>query len=263
MKVHMLSAGLAMPGLADWASAQPVLSGEMPWQAAPLVPKASSLLPPNERRRAPLAVRLAFTAGEDAMAGGGFEPALWATVFASSDADTPIIHRIGSALALPTRSISPTDFHNSVHNAAAGYWSIAARCRQPSTSLSAWDESVAAGLVEAAALALADGLDVLLVAYDIPPPEPLAGCRAITEPAAVAFALCAEAAGRNCLATLELTHDRAGVETPCIDPALEALRRSNPAARALPLLEALARQVPAVLTLPAVDGGLRVTLSSA
>lgn len=263
MKVQVLAAGLALPGLADWASAQPVLRGEADWQATPLQPKASGLLPPNERRRAPLAVRLAFSAGEDAMAGGGFDPADWATVFSSSDADTPIIHRIGTALATPARSVSPTDFHNSVHNAAAGYWSIAARCRLPSTSLSAWDESVAAGLVEAAALALTEGLDVLLVAYDIPPPVPLADCRAITEPAAVALALSATAAGRPCLATLELALDREATETPCAVPALEALRRSNPAARALPLMQALARATPAVLTLPAVHGGLRVTLTPA
>ena len=69
-----------------------------------------------------------------------------ATVFASSDADLAIIHRICLALTATPRLISPTDFHNSVHNAAAGYWSIAAGARAASTTISAHDGSFAAGL---------------------------------------------------------------------------------------------------------------------
>ena len=263
MKVQVLSIGLALPGLNDWASAVPVLRGDLPWQPAALVPRASALLPANERRRAPLAVRLAFAAGEDAMSPSGFDPSQWATVFTSSDADTPIIHRIGSALAEASRIVSPTDFHNSVHNAAAGYWSIAARCRLPSTSLSAWDESFAAGLVEAATMALTEGLDVLLIAYDIPPPVPLAACRAITEPAAIALTLTAAPQGRSALATLDLARSAATADSPCATPALETLRLANPAARALPLLEALARGASTTLSLPAVDGSLRVMVTPA
>lgn len=261
MKLDLIALGLSLPGLPDWASAAPVLHGEQPYLAAPLIPTPSNLLPPNERRRAPLAVRLAFAAAEDAMRQGALDPAQWATVFASSDADTPIIHRIAASLAEPQRVVSPTDFHNCVHNAAAGYWSIAAQCRLPSTSLSAWDASFAAGLVEAATLALVEALPVLLVAYDIPPPEPLHATRPIAQPAAVALALCAPGSGRPVLASLTLKLESETRESPCEDASLEALRLANPAARALPLLIALARGETAALHLPAVRGSLRVTVS--
>ena len=264
MKIDLIAAGLAMPGLPGWKASQPVLRSEQPWQAAPLTPPPSTLLPANERRRAPLAVRLAFAAAEDAMQAGALDPAQWATVFASSDADTPIIHRIGTALAEPGRVVSPTDFHNSVHNAAAGYWSIAAGCRLPSTSLSAWDASFAAGLVEAATLALSEALPVLLVVYDMPPPGPLAACRAITEPAALALALAAPGTlAAPQLATLDIELAASDVHSPCTDPGLEALRLANPAARALPLLAALARSEAATLDLAMVSGGLRLVLSPA
>ena len=46
-------------------------------------------------------------------------------------------------------SISPTRFHNSVHNAAAGYWTIGAHCMQAATAISAYDASFAEGLLEA------------------------------------------------------------------------------------------------------------------
>src|SRR3546814_8342283 len=69
------------------------------------------------------------------------------------------------------RSISPTKFHNSVHNAAAGYWTIGSGCMHASTAVSAFDASFAQGLVEALAQ-LAEGAEaVLLAAYDGPRSE--------------------------------------------------------------------------------------------
>lgn len=263
MKLDLIAIGLSMPGLSDWTSAVPVLRGEQAYVFAPLVPTPSNLLPPNERRRAPLAVRLAFAAAEDAMRNGALDPTQWATVFASSDADTPIIHRIAASLAEPARVVSPTDFHNCVHNAAAGYWSIAAQCRLPSTSLSAWDASFAAGLVEAATFALVEALPVLLLAYDIPPPEPLFATRPIAQPAAVAFALRKPDSGLPVLASLTLKLEGDAVKSRCEAAGLEALRVANPAARALPLLIALARGEAATLHLPAVRGRLAVSVSPA
>ena len=46
-------------------------------------------------------------------------------------------------------TVSPTRFHNSVHNAAAGYWTIGAGAMQPATAISAFDASFAQGLLEA------------------------------------------------------------------------------------------------------------------
>ncbi len=256
LNVHAV--GCVLPGLDGWAQARPVLAGQAPYVAAEVGAGASELLPPNERRRATASVRLAFRAAEDAVKSAALKPADWATVFASSDADTAIINRIVTALAEPARGVSPTDFHNCVHNAAAGYWSIGVGCRLPSTTLSAWDQSFAAGLLEAATLVHADALPVLLVVYDIVPPEPLLSARPITRPGAVALALSDGSLTAPVLARIELTAGAQGDETPCADPALDALRRTNPAARALPLLTLLASDIEGMVRLPAIDGLLEV-----
>jgi hypothetical protein len=62
-----------------------------------------------------------------------------------------------------------------VHNAAAGYWTIGAGCRQPATAFSAYRASFAQGLLEAMVqLATGDADPVLLVAYDAAAHGPLA-----------------------------------------------------------------------------------------
>ena len=73
-----------------------------------------------------------------------------------------ITHQICEALARPEREVSPTSFHNSVHNAPAGYWSIATGSRLASTSICAYDVSFAAGLLEAAAYATVEHQPVML-----------------------------------------------------------------------------------------------------
>lgn len=185
-------------------------------------------------------------------------PADLATVFASSDADLNIIHRISTALTITPRLVSPTDFHNSVHNAAAGYWSIAVGSRAPSSTLSAYDSSFAAGLLEGCLLAQIDGHDTLLVAFDLPPPQPMLAKRPIGCPAGVALVLTWERqpdslAEIRCAATSES-------ESVLTDPGLEALRMRNPAARALPLLEHIAARRSGRIVLPGARGNLAVEL---
>ena len=102
MPVYLQAVGIAAPGLAGWRAAGTVLRGEAPYEFMPLTPHAPALLPANERRRATPAVHLAFQAGEDAMQSVTRAAREFATVFASSDADLSIIHRICSALAAGT-----------------------------------------------------------------------------------------------------------------------------------------------------------------
>jgi hypothetical protein len=47
------------------------------------------------------------------------------------------------------KMVSPTLFHNSVHNTPAGYFSIATGIQTASVSLSAGDNTFSAGLIEA------------------------------------------------------------------------------------------------------------------
>ncbi len=242
LQFYVEAIGLAAPGLPDWRSAEAVLRGEQAFVAAELPPYQPERLPANERRRATPVVRQAFRAAEDAIRQSACDAAELASVFASSDADMNVLHRICSALAEPSRLVSPTDFHNSVHNAAAGYWSIATHARRTSTSIGAHDTTVAAGLLEAAALLLDEAI-VLLVMYDVPQPKPLLDQHPITSAVSVALIITRKRIASSCASlrlTLEALNDIA--PTTCGDAGLDVLRLSNPAARALPLLQTLAQQ---------------------
>ncbi len=254
IELQLLSIGLAAPGLASWEQALPVLRGEAAFAPSELAPYAPQLLPPNERRRAQPAVRQAFRAAEAACAGR--DASQLATVFASSDGDLSILNRICTTVLQPPCAVSPTDFHNSVHNAAAGYWGIATGARAPSTTIAGYDESFALGLLEAGLQVQAEQTPVLLVAFDVPAPEPMRGARSAALPASCALWLrppAGDGAIDGALATLRLSVANAA-DSRLDDAALEAQRLANPVLRALPLLQLLARGARGRVSLP-LGGG--------
>ena len=251
----MLGVGFVAPGLRSWAAAEPVLGGRAPYRGAPLEHDVPDLLPPAERRRAAPATRLALAVAEQALAHAGAARDAVASVFATVDGDTETCNHICASLATPAPEISPIRFHNSVHNAASGYWSIASGCRAPSTTVCGRDDVFAVGLLEAAVQAVTERRTVLLVVYELPAPEPLYSLRPLDVGAGVALALApgAQARGRARLA-LERAAP-AAAPTELVAPELEALRRANPALRALPLLGAIARGDAASLLLATESGG--------
>ncbi len=261
MKVQVCGIGLLGPGLNDWVQGAAVL--RQGWQPAPTVVPAPQRLPATERRRAGTVVKASIGAADQALAAAGLDAAAVPTVFTSSTGDPLNCHLLCEALALPQRWVSPTRFTNSVHNAAAGYWHIALQSRAPSTSLAAFDASFAAGLLEAAAQCLVAQTPVLLVACDVPYPEPLHTLRPVADVFAVAFVLGPPgAAATGPVLELRPAADvddvavtaEADAGTPCANPALEALRQGIPAARALPLLVALAQGAAAQLRLQGAPG---------
>lgn len=228
------------PGLPDWTSTRHVLRGEHTYVPSELPAFQPSLLPPNERRRASATVRMAFRVAEATVQASSIATHELATVFSSSDGDLAIAQRICTALAQAQRFISPTDFHNSVHNAAAGYWSIAALAKGPATAISAFDCSFTAGLLEAMGMVCIEQRATLLVAYDVPAPAPLLAKRSMQHAVGVGLVLTPQATERSVARiTVEITSN---TETACDNVELEALRTGNPAARALPLLALLANQ---------------------
>src|SRR6185437_16475072 len=165
-------------------------------------------------------------------------------VFSSSGGDGLICHEICETLASTDRQVSPTRFHNSVHNAAAGYWSLATGATAASTALCAYDGSFAAGLLEALALVSVDRTPVLLSAYETTYPEPLSAKRPLPAPFAVALVLTpAPAPNARARLTASLNNTPAAADR-LPEPNLEALRTAMPAARSLPLLRLLARREP-------------------
>lgn len=240
MRVFIDAIGIAAPGLPDWHRSRPVLRGEQDYSPAPLPAYAPARLPANERRRLTATIRLALRAAEDALSIGAATPVPeLASVFVSAEGDADILNAICDALTLAERPISPTRFHNSVHNAPAGYWAIGTGLRQASTSLAAQDAGVTVGLLEAASQALLEGRPVLLVVYDNPLPPPLHELRPLSAPFACALLLNARASAAS-RAQLRIELNTTHAETRMPHAALESLRVGNPAARALPLLAALA-----------------------
>ena len=192
-------AGIAVqgPGLAGWAASVPVLAGAQPWTRTELAPPAPALLPATERRRTSPSVRLALATALEAVQASALAPESLASVFASSNGDGQVVGAILDALQEPQVTISPTQFHNSVHNAAAGYWGIAVGSSRPSVSLGGHDRVFATGLLHAAAQAVATREPVLFCAYDAPLPAPLSGKRRTDVPFACALVLAPAGVGEE------------------------------------------------------------------
>jgi hypothetical protein len=261
MRVFVEGIGLLGPGLNGWHASHPFLAGSAAYVAAPTVLTASELLPPAERRRTGTPVKLALAVGREAFAHAGRDAALTATMFTSSGGDGDNVHQICETLAVAELEVSPTRFHNSVHNAAAGYWSIASRSQEPSTSLCCYDASFSAGLLEAAVQAAVDDIPVALIAYDHPYPEPLHTVRHLGPAFGVALIITPQATKAS-FAALEVSLVP-GTQNPTTmaDGTLDDLRASVPAARSLPLLSALARGAAEVVLLDYVAGNhLRVAV---
>ncbi len=230
--------GVLGPGLSNWERTAAVLSGELGYAPAPTVLNTPALLPPAERRRTGRVVRLALAVALEASERAATNPAHLASVFSSSGGDGHNCHELCQALASEGREISPTRFANSVHNAAAGYWSIATGAKLESNVLCAFDASFGAGLLEALAQVAVDRESLLLVAYDTEYPEPINTVRPIPDAFGVAMVLTPERTATS-LASITATLADDSVDTMS-DALLESFRRSIPAARCLPLLRQLA-----------------------
>lgn len=188
IRVHVAAAGVLAPGLADWAAARAVLAAAQPFSAAPMPPIVPASLAPAERRRSSSTVRLAIAVAEQAVAATPLDPRGMALVFASAEAAGEITHQLCEVLA-GSREVSPTQFHNSVHNAPSGYYCIAMNAKRGATSVCRGPWSFGAGLLAAAAQVVADPVPVLYVCYDSPLPAPLAATMPVSEPTAIALVL--------------------------------------------------------------------------
>lgn len=253
--------GIATDGLLDWASAQPVLRGEQAFAPQPLPPYRTTLLPRNESRRAGAGVNLAFRVAEQAC---GLPHARdIASVFVSSAGDIDIADWLCAEVNTPARAISPTRFHNSVHNAAAGYWSIATGCHAAATSLSGGMGGFAIGLCEAWGLLAAHRAPVLMVCFDMDGSGLLHAARPdIDKSCAVALLLDTQAEGA--LASLARPVVSSAAEPTRLDiPALEHRRQVNPTGRSLPLLAALAGHLPQTVVVESEQGHLQIDVAPA
>ncbi|MDC7807489.1 beta-ketoacyl synthase chain length factor [Luteimonas sp BLCC-B24] len=225
--------GFWADGLPDWDAATAFARDGVRPETAPARP-APQLLAPNERRRAPGSVAVALEVALAACRAAGRDPATLPSVFASTHGDLAITDYMCETLATDPTAVSPTKFHNSVHNAAAGYWTIGAGCTEAATAISAFDGTFAQGLLEAV-LQLATGSDaVLLVAYDTAATG-LLGTVTHSE-GLLGAALVLSRGGTGPRLSLAL---RDGDDTPATGP-LATRAAGNAMAQMLPLFDALA-----------------------
>ena len=249
IRCSVLGIGIVGPGMPNWPAAHEIFGGLRPYVHAdsPLPP--SELLPPAERRRATPATRIALAAAHQALKRANVSAPTVPAVFGSSSGSPDIIHDICAMLAGGDYQISPTKFHNSVHNAASGYYSIAVQSHCAVTSLCAFDHTAVAALLEAAVQATTESSPVLMVSYDLPYPFPLSEARPTVDAWAISLVL-APTAAPGALQLLIGDTAEEFVQTALADPTLEHARRGNPTARLLPLLAALAQRQPAQVMLP-------------
>ena len=228
------------PRIPGWAVALPVLRGETEARAQPAPRPAPPLLAPTERRRAPDTVAIALEVAARACENAGADPRELASVFACTEGDLAISDYMSETLARTPTLISPTRFHNSVHNAAAGYWTIGTGCMRPYTALSAHRYTFGEGLLEALVQAESNGGATLLVAYDIESRGPLA-TMAPSRGIVGAAVIVAPTAGARSLARIRWSTAR-GTERTAPLPRNAELVAGNAMAACLPFFEAMAME---------------------
>lgn len=252
LTVWIKGAGLWAPGAPNWTSFLAIVNdGASPDTA--LTRPVADALPPNERRRAPESVLLAAAAAGQAVQMSGFDAAVLPCVFASAQGDQAITDYMCTTLASAPTELSPTKFHNSVHNAPAGYWTIATHCHASSSAITGGEAAFGAGLLEAATLAVADEREVLLASYDIAGAGPLGEMTGSTGPFACALVVSPHEDRAAMRLDLMPTAGNSAPE-PTGDAWMDAVAASNPSAQALPLLRALARGRPIALRVAAAHG---------
>lgn len=260
--VFIEGVALWAPTLPGWDVAGAAFRGVGQQVDPPARRPSPELLPAAERRRAPDSVALALEVATRAIAQSGRRPEELLSVFTSAHGDLAITDHVCSTLAATPTLLSPTKFHNSVHNAASGYWGIASGCMQASTAVSAFEHSFAAGLLEALTQCAADAKPVLLVGYDI------AACGALMSTndsrglLAVALVIASQRSARTQVTLDAALVAGATARIPLRSEAALPLA-GNAMADALPLFEALACADRAPLPLPlSATLALHVTLAS-
>ena len=265
MRVFVQGIGVWAPNLPSWHTTRIVIRGEAPLPDVAAKRPTGALLAANERRRAPDTVLLALEVAAAACADAELDPKILPSIFASTHGDLAVCDSMSTTLAASPELVSPIKFHNSVHNAAVGYWTIATGAIEASTALSAGNETFAEGLLEAAVYALSEQRPVLFVAYDI---QVVGGLASVTKSDGlfgVALVIAPEAnLVTKCGLDIELVDLLAsGVTETSASPA-EAAVSGNALAPMLPALERIALRDTRPLVLPlARHRGLSLVVTEA
>lgn len=242
LRFNLHSVGVLAPGIGSLAELLALRSRGGASSHAALELPSPAALPANERRRASQAVRLTLACAEQALRDSPFAADTLRMVFASDEGTGEVCQQMLETLAT-TRQVSPLLFHNSVHNAPSGYFSIGYRNRQSATSVSLGAQSFASGLLCAASEASVTGQPVLLLAYDPAMTGPMNALLPVVQATATAWVIDANettAQSRSVLGSFELSlHAAAGDAGAALPAWLPATWAANSSVQSLTALAML------------------------
>lgn len=259
MECTISGVGAWGPGFNNWSELEQILSGVSSGVDGQAPGPKPEVIPANERRRAPLLVRLAVESSGQAIQHAGIESADLGCVFSSGLGDTDITDYMCRTLASASKQLSPTKFHNSVHNAAAGYWTISTHCMESANSIAGFQLSSPLGILEAVSQSASERRPILLTLFDAPVCEVLKKTLVNRFPFAASIVIQPEPiAGQPRLAiSIEQRTDTSD-SWPALanpnNPILVELYETNPAARMLALLDLLIRDEANTINMPLSAG---------
>jgi hypothetical protein len=167
MKIALKSIGVLTHGIENYQQACNFLSTSENYDsllAKELKLKPLEKLPANERRRLSAHLKLSLNV---AMQHKNITNTR--VIFASCDGDTNIADKLCTSIATYDKLISPMAFHNSVHNAAIGYLSIALSSNAAMNSIScSYKNMFTTALIEVATKIKIHQKPVLLILADSP-----------------------------------------------------------------------------------------------
>ena len=222
------------------------------------------IIPANERRRAPLPVKLAVESSWQATQAAGLDPKDLACVFVSGLGDTQLTDYMCKVLATENMQLSPTKFHNSVHNAAAGYWTISTGCMKAANSVAGFNESVSLALFEAFCQCIEENVPVLITFYDSQVSEILKPLLKNEQSfsASIIIEPCVSDADQNIL-EMQVSSETSDWPELKLEANLEKNYQQNPSARILAVLKMLTAKSRDSVTLPlSTETSILLTLSN-
>jgi hypothetical protein len=154
--------------------------------------------------------------------------------------DMQITDYLCRTLATPPRLVSPTRFHNSVHNATMGYWSIASHCHASTNAISAYTYTAPMAFLEAAIQAAEDDVPVLLVTPEMAAPLALHDTCPSDQPFSAAILLTPSEHCPNPVATIQFSVNRSTVKWPDLPEDLNRYFGNNFGAKLVPLIAIIA-----------------------
>lgn len=257
--IYVNAVGFCGPGIASVAELDKAIAGARvdtapDWQPEPVT------LPRRQARRLSLATRTAITAAEQ-IAEAVSSEAPW--VFASSCGEGETLNTILGALCQPEVMLQPVRFQNAVHNAAQGQFSIVAGSTGPATSIAAFDNTVAAGLLKCVMQMKTENTDCALVAFDEPLPPPLHERRPYDLTLAGALALSLDRReGSMARLSVGFEHGAPPTDPSSIGAPQCVLTSNNPVRFLLPVLAGICGKnaSPVVLALPG-GGCMTITIT--